>query len=149
VDYHFLSPEEFENRIAQREFLEYAQYVGNYYGTSARIVEQKLAAGIDVLLDIEVQGAEKVRKNSPESVLVFLLPPTFGELERRLRARGTDDEDKIAGRLERAKREYREIGRYDYVVLNDRVEHAALELSAILTAEGCRISKRTHLTEGV
>jgi len=100
-------------------------------------------------LDIEVQGAAKVKEKCPDAVLVFIIPPSFEELERRLRARKTDNETKIAGRLQRAREEYQEISHYDYIVINDKVETAAKEVDAILTAEGCRVSKRIYLTKGV
>ena len=147
VSYHFIAREEFERRIAADDFLEYAQYVGNYYGTSGQIVEEKLAAGTDVLLDIEVQGAQKVKDKSPEATLIFIIPPSFEELRRRLRARGTDSEEKIQDRLERAREEYEKLDNYRYIVVNDRVEVAAAELEAIITAERCRVFRRKHLTE--
>ena len=149
VNYHFVSREEFESRIAQGEFLEYAEYVGNYYGTSMRVIQEKLEAGIDVLLDIEVQGAAKVREKMPEAVTLFIIPPSFEELSRRLHARGTDSEEKIQKRLETARREAKEIGTYDYIVVNDTVESAAEEVLSILTAAGCRTERRLHLIEGV
>lgn len=145
VNYHFTDREHFEEKIHQKDFLEYAEYVGNYYGTSRSIVEEKLQNGQDVLLDIEVQGAAKVKENCPEAVLVFIIPPSFEELERRLRARKTDDESKIAGRLQRAKEEYKEISHYDYVVVNDQVDVAAEEIEAILKAERCRVSKHIDM----
>lgn len=147
VNYYFVSREDFEARIAQGEFLEYAEYVGNYYGTSMTVIREKLDKGVDVLLDIEVQGAAKVRDRLPDAVTVFLIPPSFEELSRRLRARGTDSEETIARRLETARREAKEIVQYDYVVVNDTVSNAAGELLAILTAAGCRTERRIHLIE--
>lgn len=149
VDYHFTSVENFEKMIANGEFLEHAQYVGNYYGTEKAAIEEKRNAGFDVLLDIEVQGGEQVKRNCPDATLVFLLPPSFAELEKRLRGRGTDDESKILGRLERAKEEFKQAKLYDYIVVNETVEEAAGELVAILKAESCRTENRIHLTEGV
>lgn len=145
VNYHFTDREGFEERIQKRDFLEHAEYVGNYYGTSRSLVVECLNQGQDVFLDIEVQGAAQVRKNYPEAILVFVIPPSFDELEKRLRARGTDDENKIRGRLQRAKEEAREISGYDYIVVNDQIETAADELLAILTAERCRREKRINL----
>lgn len=142
VSYHFTDGEGFEKRIAEGDFLEYAQYVGNFYGTSRSLVEEKLEAGQDVLLDIEVQGAEQVKVNCPEAILLFVIPPSFEELEKRLRLRGTDDEEKILGRLTRAREEMREIQRYDYIIVNDTIEVAAEEVLSILTAERCRMKKR-------
>jgi guanylate kinase len=149
VNYHFSDRAQFEEMIKGEEFLEYAEYVGNYYGTSGKIVEERRMQGQDVLLDIEVQGAAKVKEKCPDAILIFIIPPSFEELERRLRARNTDNESKIAGRLQRAREEYREISHYDYIVINDQVETAAQEIEAILTAERCRVSKRIYLTKEV
>ena len=147
VNYYFVTREDFEARIERGEFLEYAEYVGNYYGTSMEVIREKLDKGVDVLLDIEVQGAAKVREKLPDAVTLFLIPPSFEELSRRLHARGTDSEEKIAQRLETARREAKEIIHYDYVVVNDTVPHAAQEVLAILTAAGCRTERRIHLIE--
>ena len=149
VNYHFVEREDFEEMIGRDEFLEYAEYVGSYYGTSQKIIREKLEQGVDVLLDIEVQGAAKVKQRRPEAVLVFLIPPSFAELSHRLRGRGTDSEEVIAGRLAQARREFQEASLYDYIVVNDEVSHAVEELTAILTAEGCRTEKRLYLTKGV
>ena len=142
INYHFTDKETFETMIGDAAFLEHAQYVGNYYGTAKVQVEEARNAGRDVLLDIEVQGAAQVKANCPDAILVFIMPPSFAELERRLRDRGTDTEEKIAGRLKRAREEFADIHLYDYLVVNDRVEDAAAELSAILMAEQCRVSNR-------
>ncbi len=149
VNYHFVSRETFSEMIRRGEFLEWAEYVGNYYGTSLSVIREKLDRGVDVLLDIEVQGAASVRQKLPEAVTVFLVPPSFEELSRRLHARGTDSEEKILKRLETARREIREIVNYDYIVVNDTVDHAAREVIAILDAAGCRTERRLHLIEGV
>ena len=149
VNYNFVSREEFERMIAADELLEYAQYVGNYYGTSLKVIQDKLAAGVDVLLDIDVQGAAKVRSKCPEAVLIFIIPPSFEELSRRLHGRATDNEDVIAGRLQKAREEYQQIPNYDYLVVNDKVSTAAAEIISILTAEDCRTRNRLSLVEGV
>lgn len=149
VNYNFVDREAFEGMIQRGELLEYAEYVGNYYGTSLKVIQDKLAAGIDVLLDIEVQGAAKVRAKCPEAVLIFIIPPSFEELSRRLRGRNTDSEEVIAGRLAKAREEYAQISNYDYLVVNDKVSEAAAEIMAILTAEGCRAKNRMHLVEDV
>ena len=99
VNYTFISREEFQARIERGEFLEYAEYVGNYYGTSMTVIREKLEQGVDVLLDIEVQGAAKVRERLPDAASVFIVPPSFEELAQRLRGRGTDSEEKIQKRL--------------------------------------------------
>ena len=149
VNYTFISREEFQARIERGEFLEYAEYVGNYYGTSMTVIREKLEQGVDVLLDIEVQGAAKVRERLPDAASVFIVPPSFEELAQRLRGRGTDSEEKIQKRLETARREAKEIKNYDYIVVNDTVDHAAQEVLAILTAQGCRKERRIHEIEGV
>ena len=149
INYNFVTRERFEAMIANDELLEHAEYVNHYYGTSLRLIQEKLDAGIDVLLDIEVQGAAKVRSKCPDAVFVFIIPPSFEELSRRLHGRNTDQEDVIAGRLQKAREEYREIPRYDYLVVNDKVSAAAAEIIAILTAESCRTKNRMNLVEGV
>ena len=149
VNYHFVSRTAFEEMIANEELLEYAEYVHNYYGTSLKVIREKLDAGIDVLLDIEVQGAAKVKAKWPDAVLICIVPPSFEELSRRLHRRATDQEDVIQGRLQKAREEYREIPNYDYLVVNDKVSEAAGEIIAILTAEDCRTRNRMNIIEGV
>lgn len=145
VNYNFVSREEFERMIADDELLEYAEYVDNYYGTSIKLIREKLDAGIDVLLDIEVQGAAKVRARCPDALFIFIIPPSFEELSRRLHRRNTDSEDVIAGRLEKAKIEFREIPKYDYLVINDKVSNAVGEIESILTAAECRVENRSQI----
>lgn len=145
VNYNFVSREEFERMIADDELLEYAEYVDNYYGTSMKLIQEKLDAGIDVLLDIEVQGAAKVRARCPNALFIFIIPPSFEELSRRLHRRNTDSEEVIAGRLAKARQEFREIPKYDYLVINDKVANAVHEIEAILTAAECRVSSRSRM----
>lgn len=147
VTYNFVDRAEFERMIQANEFLEYAEYSGNYYGTSLKVIEEKQKAGIDVLLDIEVQGAANVRAKCPDAVLVFTIPPTYEELERRLRGRNTDDEETICKRLTRALEEIREIPKYDYLVVNDQVDNAVAELDAIMSAADCRVSARQNVID--
>lgn len=149
VNYNFVDHAEFERMIAADELLEFAQYVGNYYGTSLKVIRDHLEQGIDVLLDIEVQGAAKVREKCPEAVSIFIIPPSMEELAKRLHQRATDAEDVIQNRLQQAQREYQEIPNYDYLVVNDDVETAAGEIISILTAESCKVKNRIHLIEGV
>lgn len=149
VNYHFVTREAFEQMIANEELLEYAEYVHNYYGTSLKVIREKLDAGIDVLLDIEVQGAAKVKAKCPDAVLIFIVPPSFEELSRRLHRRATDQEEVIQGRLRKAREEYQQICHYDYLVVNDKVSTAAGEIIAILTAEDCRTKNRMNFVEGV
>ena len=149
VNYNFVDRTEFERMIAADELLEYAQYVGNYYGTSLKVIHDKLEQGVDVLLDIEVQGAAKVREKCPEATLIFIVPPSFEELSRRLHGRNTDNEDVINGRLQQAREEYKQIKNYDYLVVNDKVPEAVAEIEAIILAQECRTQNRIHLVEGV
>ncbi|MDD4509539.1 MAG: guanylate kinase [Oscillospiraceae bacterium] len=145
--YFFIDHNQFKAMIARDEFLEYAEYVGNYYGTPLPQIKSKLDAGIDVLLDIEIQGAIHVREKMPESVSIFLAPPSFQELERRLRSRNTDKEEKILSRLKTARAEFQKMPLYDYVVINHKVEDAVSEIESILKAEHCRTAHRMQLIE--
>ena len=147
VSYCFVSKEEFEGMIERDEFLEYARYVDNYYGTSLKVIQEKLDQGVDVLLEIEVQGAATVKQKCPDAVLIFVIPPTFEELSRRLHGRATDDETVIQGRLAQAKREYQQIPLYDYLVINDSVQSATQEILSILAAEGCRVKQRLPMIQ--
>lgn len=149
VNYRFVTKEAFQEMIARDEFLEYACYVDNFYGTSLKVIEEKLDAGTDVLLEIDVQGAAKVREKCPEALLIFISPPTFEELSRRLKGRHTDDDAVIAERLQQALEECRQIPKYDFLVVNDKVSHAVSEILAILTAESCRTKNRINVMEGV
>ena len=142
VHYHFLTAETFREWIEKDEFLDYAEFVGNAYGTPKRYVDEALDAGKDVILDIEIQGAGQVCAKRPEAVTVFIAPPSREELERRLTARGTDTPEKIQKRLQRAAIEIREARSYQYFVINDTVENAVRELGAIMTAEHCRTEDR-------
>lgn len=148
VNYNFVSREEFQRMIDADELLEYTQYQGNYYGTSLKILREKLDAGVDVLLDVEVEGAGNVRRRCPDALLIFMIPPSFEELSRRLHGRNTDNEQVITGRLARAREEYKEIPKYDYLVINDKVAHAVAEIEAILTAAECRMANRKYIVEG-
>lgn len=144
VNYHFVDKTKFQNMLNNDELLEYVQYVGNYYGTPAEPVRNSLAEGINIILDIEVQGAGNVRRIMPDAVTIFLTPPSFEELERRLRGRGDVPEDLIKGRIERAHMEHDEMPKYDYIVVNDEVDVAAEELQSIIIAEQCRSFNRLH-----
>ena len=132
VQYYFLTKEDFEAKIAANAFLEHAKYVDNYYGTLEAPVNEKLEAGYDVILEIEVQGAMQVHEKRPDAVMVFIAPPSFEELANRLRGRGTEDEAKVQKRLETAKGELAQQDKFDYVVVNDTVERAVEELHGIL-----------------
>ena len=145
VNYNFVTREEFQRMISDNELLEYAEYVHNFYGTSLKAIQDRLNAGIDVLLDIEVQGAAKVREKCPDALFIFIIPPSFEELSRRLHNRNTDSEDVIQGRLEKAKVEFREIPKYDYLVINDKVSNAVAEIESVLKAAECRVQNRSQI----
>lgn len=138
IHYHFLNTETFRQWIAEDEFLEHAEFVGNFYGTPRKYVYQAMEEGLDVILDIEVQGAAQVAAKMPDVVRVFIAPPSWVELERRLTERGTDTPEKIRGRLARARADADRAANYDYLVINDTVERAVRELDAIMTAEHCK-----------
>ena len=142
VNYNFVDRQEFERMIADNELLEYAEYVENYYGTSLKAIQDRLDAGCDVLLDIEIQGAMQVCAKRPETVRIFIAPPSWKELERRLTARGTDSPEKVQKRLLRAQVELEMARDYDYFVVNDTVENAVNELRAIMCAEHCKPAER-------
>lgn len=147
VEYFFVDPDRFKEMVENDELLEHAEYVANFYGTPRRYVEEKLAAGMNVILDIEVQGARQVNEKMPDAVKIFIIPPSLDELRRRLEGRGTDTARAIEARLIRARQEYKEADFYDYIIVNDDAEKAAKELNAIITAEGCRASNRSFYLE--
>ena len=132
--YFFLSQREFDQLIERKGFLEHAQFAGNCYGTPRKAVEENLEKGIDVVLEIEVQGALQVKEQCPDAVLVFVMPPSFTELSRRLAGRGTEDETTVARRLSNAAREMEAAKRYDYILVNQTVEEAASQLEQIVCA---------------
>ena len=142
VHYHFLDRETFEQWIAAGDFLEYAEYVGNLYGTPRLYVDRAMEQGRDVLLDIEIQGAEQVRQKRPETVRIYVAPPSWAELERRLVGRGTEDMEKVRFRLARGREEFAAARDFDYLVINDTVDRAVDELRAIMYAEHCRPQER-------
>lgn len=151
-DYFFISEEEFLKGIRENRFAEWARVHGNYYGTDRHMIESWIAGGQDVILDIDVQGARELKCQYPQSVAIFILPPSWGELERRLRLRGTDTEDVIEKRLRNAARELEEAFWYDYLVVNDEIPKATDQLVAIITSSRCRRNLKTstipypHLT---
>ena len=139
--YFFLTREEFEEKINNNEFLEYAEYNGNYYGTPKEHIEDKLTKGLDVLLEIEVQGALKVKELVPEAICIFIMPPSMKELKNRLVGRGTETKDKILARFKTAYQEINSVTSYNYVVINDEVKNAVNKISAILLSEKCRVDR--------
>lgn len=138
IDYFYRSKEEFEQMIEDNQLLEHAQYVGNYYGTPRKYVEETLANGKDVFLEIEVQGALQVKSNFPEGVFIFLSPPSLEELKNRIVSRGTETEDLVLNRLMAAKEEIELMDAYDYVVVNDQVTQAVEKVQAIVKSEHCK-----------
>ena len=149
VNYFFVTKDKFRQMIEEGQMLEYAQYVSNYYGTPRAYVEEKLNAGMNVVLDIEVQGAQQVIAAAPEAIPVFLVPPSLEILEQRLRNRKTETEEQIQGRLQTARKEYKQADFYRYIVINDTVEEAVNELNAILTAEQCSFDDRKTMLKEV
>ena len=143
-EYFFRKREEFEKLIQEDALIEYAQYVENYYGTPRSYVEEQLQAGRNVILEIEIQGAMKVKKKIPEALLVFVTPPTVEELERRLRDRGTETAQVIADRLARAGEEAKGMDQYDYILVNDTVEECVDHLHQIIVSEHSRASRNTE-----
>lgn len=138
VDYFFKTKAEFEEMIGNNELLEYASYVHNYYGTPKKYVEETLATGYDVFLEIEVQGAQQVKENFPEGVFIFLSPPSLDELKNRIMSRGTESDDLVLNRLKEAKKEIEMMDIYDYVVVNDHVERAVGKIQSIIESEHCK-----------
>lgn len=133
-EYFFLTREEFEQKIADNALIEHAQYCGNYYGTPKDYVEQQMALGRDVILEIEIQGALAVRKQYPDAILLFVTPPSAEELRRRLSGRGTETAEVIEERLRRAAEEAQGIEEYDYILINDDLETCVKEFHAIVDA---------------
>jgi guanylate kinase len=138
-DYFFVSHEAFAQRIENDLLLEWAEYCSNYYGTPRDVVEEKLLAGQDVILEIEIQGAQQVKQKFPKGVFIFLAPPSLNELRCRIEKRGTEDEHKICQRLKTAEVEMDQMDNYNYVIVNDVVETAASKLKSIIIAERCKI----------
>jgi guanylate kinase len=146
-EYYFISREKFSQMAEEGKMLETAEYCGNFYGTPAAPIEEWTSQGNDVILEIEVQGGANVKKKRPDSVGIFILPPSRTELERRLRTRGTESDDVIRERLAAADRELKEVEHYDYVVVNDTVENAVEQICSILQAEKCRTGRNAELLE--
>lgn len=149
VNYHFVTKEQFEKLIENDEMLEWARYGGNYYGTPRFAVERGLAAGLDVVLEIEVKGGAQVKQLMPECVSIFILPPSMKVLEKRLRGRGTEEEETIQKRLAKAREEIPHAKDYDYIVYNDALEDAVSDLRAIIQAEKLRFCRNTNSIERV
>jgi guanylate kinase len=144
-EYFFLSTDEFETKIQKKELLEYAKYVNNYYGTPKEYVESQLSQGKNVILEIETQGALQIKKNFPQSLLIFISPGNAAELSNRLKHRGTEDEATIRSRLAQAAKEAEHIKDYDYIVINDDLEACVLQVHAIIQNERCLVSRNLNM----
>ena len=145
VDYHFISTDDFQNMVKRNEFAEWAEVHGNFYGTALATIDNAAANGTDLLLDIDCQGAKQLRKNYARGVFIFILPPDYIELEKRLRERGTDHEEVIQKRLRNAREEISQAHTYDYLVVNDDFATAKQALDSIISAERQRASRCSYL----
>ena len=143
-NYFFMTRCEFEQMIVEEKLLEYTEYVGNYYGTPESQVDAALAQNSDILLDVEVNGALNVKRRRPDAVLIFMLAPSFSEIEKRLNGRGDTAPELIKKRLDQARWEYTMADQYDYLVVNDNVNKAVEEILSIMTAEKCKTKERVH-----
>ena len=141
VTYNFVTEEEFKQKIEEGFFLEYTNYAGNYYGTPKETIKEKLDQGIDVILEIEIEGAANIKKLIPEAIFIFILPPSLKDMVKRLKKRGTDSKEKILERFHTAYKEINEVTKYNYVVVNDILEDAINKVEAIIKAEKCRVDR--------
>ncbi len=141
VDYYFVSREEFQKMVDARKFVEWAEVHGQLYGTSANLLNKAIEAEKDVVLEVDVKGGTQIKKNYPQAVLVFLLPPSWQELEKRLRSRRTEDYERVKERIKQAKKEIDYAPYYDYSIINDDINRALDDLIAIIRAERCRMNR--------
>ena len=146
-NYYFMDKADFEQKIAEGGFLEYANVYGNYYGTPLGKIEERLAKGEDILLEIDTQGALNVMKKCPDGLFIFLVPPSLAELERRIRGRGSETEESLQKRMGSACKEIEDGRKYSYVVVNDTVKHAVQRIMAIRAAEHCRVDRNQEIFE--
>jgi guanylate kinase len=146
-DYHFISPSLFQKMVERDEFLEWAEVLGNRYGTARKIMNLFKSEGIDLILDIDTQGAKRVVEQIEPTILIYVLPPSLESLQERLTKRGLDSSERIQFRLANAKRDMEEARWYHYVILNDRIEETVEKLKAIIVAERCRKTKHALLEE--
>lgn len=144
VNYYFMSKEKFKEKINDNDFLEYAEVYDNYYGTPKSNVQEMLDSGKDVILEIDIQGALKVKENSEEGVFIFILPPSMEELKQRIINRGSETQESLMKRFKSAYKEINFVSRYNYAVVNDEVEIAVEKLEAIICAEKCRVDRLKH-----
>ena len=146
-NYYFMDKADFEKKIAEGGFLEYANVYGNYYGTPLGKIEERLAEGVDILLEIDTQGAINVMEKCPDGLFIFLVPPSLAELERRIRGRGSETEESLQKRMGSACKEIEDGRKYSYVVVNDTVKHAVQRILAIRAAEHCRVDRNQEIFE--
>lgn len=148
-EYFFKTKEDFEEMIMKQELIEYTQYVDNYYGTPKEYVEDQMEAGHNIILEIEIDGALNVKKLYPDALLIFLLPPSIRELEKRLKERGTEKEDVIADRINRAREEAKVIRKYDYVVVNDTIDDCVSTIHNIVETEGLKAYRQEEVIHNI
>lgn len=144
VDYYFINEKTFKQKIKKDEFLEWSEFVGNYYGTLKEDVEKALDEGKEVVLEIEVQGALQVRRKVKDGVFIFLVPPSRKDIENRIKSRGTESKEKIKQRIAKAESEYQLAYKYDYIVVNDNIYNAADRIMAIIRAEHAKTERTIH-----
>ena len=148
-EYFFTTREQFEDKIKQGGFIEYARYCGNYYGTPKDYVEQQMEAGRDVILEIEIQGAMKVKEQFPNAILLFVMPPSIAELHQRLVGRGTETEEVIKARLARAVEESQDVEKYDYMIINDDLEQSMEELNSLINSQHYKINRNLEFVNQI
>ena len=141
VNYYYITEEDFKEKIENDYFLEYTNYAGNFYGTPKEYIKQHLEKGIDVILEIEIEGATNIKKLIPEALFIFIMPPSLKDLVKRLKKRGTESNDKIIKRFHEAYKEINEVTKYNYVVVNDKLEDTVDTIEAIIKAEKCRVDR--------
>jgi guanylate kinase len=141
VTYNFTTKEDFENKIKQNYFLEYATYADNYYGTPKNSIKEKIDKGIDVILEIEIEGAKNIKKIIPEAIFIFIMPPSLEVLLKRLKNRNTETKETIIKRFNAAYKEINEVSKYNYVVVNDKLDIAIDKVESIIKAEKCRVDR--------
>ena len=149
VNYHFLTREDFEKRIAEGKFIEHAEYCQNLYGTLVSEVDGRLERGLNVILEIEPQGAMKIREKRPDAVFIFVVPPSIGELRRRLKKRGTETDEVIEERVSKAAWEISQAEKYDYVIVNDALEDAVSDFFAVIRGEQLKVDYSGDIIEEV
>ncbi len=141
INYYYITEEDFKKKIDEDYFLEYTNYAGNYYGTPKEFIKKKLSEGIDVILEIEIEGATNIKKLIPEALFIFIMPPSLKDLIKRLKKRGTESNDKIIKRFHEAYKEINEVTKYNYVVVNDKLEETVDTIESIIKAEKCRVDR--------